>query len=146
MIAVRASALDDSAHPRDYQQATETVASYSQYVLNPAASKHYVVAPSGDPDAAQQACNTIACIDFLQWTLNLFSNTAHQNHGALILIVGTSQATPHVAGLAALILTKHPGLMPDQVGTFIQSSTVDIGDPKEGHGRVDAYAALNAVP
>src|SRR5207302_1066769 len=109
-------------------------------------SKHYVVAPSGDPDAAQQACNTIACIDFLQWTLNLFSNTAHQNHGALILIVGTSQATPHVAGLAALILTKHPGLMPDQVGTFIQSSTVDIGDPKEGHGRVDAYAALNAVP
>jgi subtilisin len=146
VIAVGASALNDAAHPRDYQQATEKVASYSQYILSPPASKHYVVAPGGDPDSTQQGCTTNACLDFLQWVINLYSNTAHQFHGPLILIAGTSQATPHVAGLAALILQKHPGLTSDQVGTYIQNSTVNIGDPKQGHGRVDAYAALNLVP
>lgn len=63
---------------------------------------------------------------------------------------GTSQATPHVAGLASLIWAINPGLAPDQVQDIIESTAVDLGgagwDPDYGHGRIDALAALGAVP
>ncbi len=63
---------------------------------------------------------------------------------------GTSQATPHVAGLAGLVWALNPDLTPDQVQTIIESTAVDLGDPgwdqDYGHGRIDALAALVAVP
>jgi len=40
---------------------------------------------------------------------------------------GTSMATPHVTGLAALILGKNRKLTPDQVETIIERSTTDLG-------------------
>lgn len=59
---------------------------------------------------------------------------------------GTSMAAPHVAGLAALILSKHPGLKPAQVKQLIEQSAKDLGapgfDPVYGHGRADALAAI----
>lgn len=148
VIAVGASALCDSASARNYQTSFEYVASYSNYVSNPQANQYYVVAPGGDVSSMQANCSSLACIDFLQWVYNLDSNTAYppQNAGELILIVGTSQATPHVAGLAALMLSKHPGLAPSQVASIISTSTVSINDARQGHGRVDAFAALNNTP
>ena len=61
-------------------------------------------------------------------------------------VYGTSLASPHVAGLAALVLSASPGLSPEQVETIIQQSAVDLGDSgrddKFGHGRIDASAAM----
>lgn len=65
---------------------------------------------------------------------------------------GTSGATPHVAGLAGLLLAFNPTLTPMQIRTIIENTADDmVGDPTEdtagwdkymGHGRINAYAAL----
>jgi subtilisin family serine protease len=62
---------------------------------------------------------------------------------------GTSQATPYVAGLAALVWSANLALTPDEVQNAIQSNADDIGDPgwdqNYGYGRINAWATLAAV-
>ena len=62
---------------------------------------------------------------------------------------GTSSATPHVAGIAALMLSLNPELEPDEVKDLLQSTAVDIEDAgfdeKTGYGLVDTYAAVTAA-
>ncbi|WP_297462675.1 S8 family serine peptidase [Thermococcus sp.] len=59
---------------------------------------------------------------------------------------GTSMATPHVAGISALILQAHPSWSPDKVKMAL-IETADIVKPDEiadiayGAGRVNAYKA-----
>jgi len=62
---------------------------------------------------------------------------------------GTSMATPHVAGLAALILAHDPELSVDQVFAAIRDSADDVNagtlpgeDDYLGTGRINAYRAL----
>ncbi len=63
---------------------------------------------------------------------------------------GTSMATPHVSGLAALILSRNPTLTNEQVRAIIESTANDLGalgrDPFYGFGRINAARALAAVP
>lgn len=66
---------------------------------------------------------------------------------------GTSQATPAVAGVLALLLAQNPARTPDQLRTIIESTAEDqVGSASEdvpgfdiyyGHGRVNAFAALS---
>jgi subtilisin family serine protease len=62
---------------------------------------------------------------------------------------GTSMAAPHVAGLAALILSADPTLSPAQVRALIEDNTDDLGapgwDPFFGRGRINARKALDPV-
>jgi uncharacterized repeat protein (TIGR01451 family) len=41
---------------------------------------------------------------------------------------GTSSATPHVAGAAALVLSAYPSYTPDQLQSFLEGRAVDKGD------------------
>lgn len=58
---------------------------------------------------------------------------------------GTSMATPHVAGVAALMLAQNPSLTPDQVETKLKASARWFPAPCSGCGTgiLDANAALN---
>jgi serine protease len=62
---------------------------------------------------------------------------------------GTSMATPHVSGVAALLLSKNGGLSPDQIEGFLTSTAQDLGpagfDNEYGAGLIQAYAALLAL-
>jgi len=65
-----------------------------------------------------------------------------------ITIDGTSMATPHASGVAALMLQANPKLTAAQVKTLMMTTAVNIGaQPNEqGQGRGDAYQAyLKAI-
>jgi len=59
---------------------------------------------------------------------------------------GTSMAAPHVAGLAALVLSELPTISNERVREIMRSSADDLGAPgfdeKFGAGRIDAYQAM----
>ncbi|MCZ6664259.1 MAG: S8 family serine peptidase [Gammaproteobacteria bacterium] len=62
---------------------------------------------------------------------------------------GTSAASPHVAGLAGLVLSVDPTLTPDEVRAFINENADDLGakgfDNFFGHGRINSSATIAAV-
>ncbi len=64
---------------------------------------------------------------------------------------GTSMATPHVAGVFALMRAVHPGLTPDDIDNLLitGSITQDLGDAGRddiyGHGFINALAAVQAA-
>lgn len=59
---------------------------------------------------------------------------------------GTSMASPHVAGIAALLRAEFPGLSSFDIASTLFGSAVDLGpsgyDTSSGWGAVDAYRAL----
>ena len=81
---------------------------------------------------------------------NIYSTITSSNYGTQ---VGTSMATPIVAGTISAILSKNPGLTPNDVETLIKSTSVNIYTLAAnatysnylGAGRLDANAALTAA-
>ncbi len=79
--------------------------------------------------------------------LDYLSNTNYNSYWG-----GTSQAAPHVAGLASLLKEQGPYRTPANIKAIIKSTADDqVGDPIEdtpgwdqyyGYGRINAYKAL----
>ena len=118
----------------------KTLASYSNY-----GSTIDVAAPGGDysdtngdglPDA-------------------VWSTRGDDSRGAVRYIydyaAGTSMATPHVAGVAALMKSVYPGLTPDKFDSMLANGelTQDLGavgrDNSYGYGMIDAQKAVAAA-
>lgn len=70
--------------------------------------------------------------------------------GNLAILSGTSMASPHAAGVAALVRGKNGSLSADQVRQILHTSSDDLGtigwDPVFGHGRVNAKRAVQLTP
>ncbi|PUB11390.1 S8 family serine peptidase [Paenisporosarcina sp. OV554] len=70
------------------------------------------------------------------------------NYGnAYVRMSGTSMATPHVAGAAALILQEHPEYTPFDVKLALMNTSDDLKGNNSvyevGAGRIDAYQAVH---
>ena len=91
---------------------------------------------------------------------------ASHGHAQYFYLSGTSMATPHVAGTAALMAEKDPALTQTQAENILESTALPLpagcstvispftGEPEEvcwgadatGHGLIQADAAVNATP
>ncbi|PGZ61212.1 peptidase S8 [Bacillus cereus] len=70
------------------------------------------------------------------------------NYGnAYVRLSGTSMATPHVTGTAALILQEHPNYTPFDVKAALMNTSDDLNGKDSvyevGAGRIDAYQAVH---
>ena len=60
-----------------------------------------------------------------------------------ICFTGTSAATPHVAGVTGLILSKNPGFNSDEIQTILRSTTDPVlSNQYIGIGRINVYKAI----
>ena len=63
---------------------------------------------------------------------------------------GTSMASPHVAAIAAMLISYETATTPDEVYDALTLTTADLGDAGydsvSGYGLVQAFSALNYIP
>ncbi len=137
---------------------SEYVTGYSQYGsvnVGGSATSWGIVAPGGDALNSNDEYN-------LHWIENIWTSTPYMSsstdtsfEGACnndefnevgncrTLVDGTSMATPHVAGAAALILSAAPSYAtPTAMRQLLCSTADNIGSPNEGCGRLNVYRAM----
>jgi len=141
VLAVGASALNDT-NPNAVR---EYVASYSNF----STGNWGLVAPGGDPCSGQPSGSCSDPDDF-HWIIHITSSLAAVKSctqgldpapgDCRVKIAGTSQATPHVAGAAALL--RAVGVPASQVFTELCGGSDNIADSHQGCGRLNVYRAM----
>jgi subtilisin family serine protease len=107
------------------------------------------VAATGQSDTRASFSNFGTKVDVSAPGVNIFSTLPDDTH---TFMDGTSMASPHVAGLAALIWSRNEGLTNAQVRSIIETTcdNIDARNPGFvgllGKGRINAFSALKATP
>jgi subtilisin family serine protease len=169
VIAVGASGYNDG-QPNGSNNTgavgSEYVITYTQYgslSMPDSASSWGIVAPGGDPSGVDVSGPTT---DYLHWIENIWTSTPYMssptdttfegNCGANLeygeagncrtLLSGTSMATPHVAGAAALILSVNASYQsPTAMKQLLCTTADNIIDPHQGCGRLNVYRAVGTA-
>jgi serine protease len=86
-------------------------------------------------------------VDLVAPGVDVYSSVYDPTKGASFAeLSGTSMASPVVAGVASLILSKYPNLKPYEVEAILERTATDLGekgyDLKYGNGLVNPVAAL----
>ncbi len=113
-----------------------------------------VAAPGGGEDGASISSNRIG-----RNILSLRAGSTDMSGDGISPVAsvyyrarGTSMATPHVSGVAALVVAQHPEFTPDDVSLVLRATADDVESPgfdvSTGAGRVNARKALaiSSVP
>lgn len=110
---------------------TDALASFSNY-----GQKVDVVAPGVDILSAKSSMNNVC-------SASSYVGTAYCR------LSGTSMATPHVAGLAALLLSRNPNLTNEEIRQLIRGHAYDLGtvgkDQSFGYGLINVSASVSAA-
>jgi subtilisin family serine protease len=122
-------------------ESLDYLASYSNY----GQSAISFAAPGGDFVYPGNESCTVGGITNPCWVFDLVFSTG--NNG-WYWSAGTSMATPHAAGVAALVVGKNGGSMkPAQLEAVLRASADDLGKPGKddayGNGRVNAFRAVS---
>jgi subtilisin family serine protease len=125
-------------------QNVDALASYSNY----GRSAISVAAPGGNAVSVPAACSGFTVVTSILVCRNRFYTSPTSWSGFSLGISGTSMASPHVAGVAALIASQ--GITgPAQIRARLQQSADDLGepgvDPQYGKGRINAARAVGAI-
>ncbi len=86
----------------------------------------------------------LSAVDLAAPGVDIYSSVA-SNDTAYASFNGTSMATPHVAGVAALVLARHPGIGVTELRDRLIASTREVASLRAyawSGGAVDAYRAL----
>jgi subtilisin family serine protease len=172
VIAVGASGYEDgqtNGTNSGSNVGAEYVTSYSQYGTTNVAdsiTSWGLVAPGGDP-SNEEASASATTVDYLHWIENIWTSTPYMSSpsdenfvgncamsteygeagNCRTLIAGTSMATPHVAGAAALILSATGGsgsiyASPTAMFALLCGYADNISDSHQGCGRLNVYRAM----
>ncbi|MEU4677277.1 S8 family serine peptidase [Micromonospora sp. NPDC023737] len=100
----------------------QNACNYSPARVGPAIT----VGATQNNDSAASFSNYGTCVDILAPGVNITS-AWYTSNTATNTISGTSMASPHVAGVAALVLSAGPGLTPQQVrDSLVDNSTPNV--------------------
>jgi thermitase len=105
------------------------------------------VASTGPTDSLSPYSDRGDWVDVAAPGGSIWSTKPNNSYGSMS---GTSMASPHVAGLAALVFTRVSdingnGFLNDEVRACIQNNADNIGVTGIGSGRINAYKAVQAT-
>ncbi|MEZ4866412.1 MAG: S8 family serine peptidase [Caldilineaceae bacterium] len=118
-----------------------------EQTLFPAAYDCVVGVGAVDQSATRAGFSTYGLgVDVVAPGVNIFSTALHSQQHDYDYASGTSFATPHASGVAALIFSARPELTAWDVREILLRSAKDLGQPgydvQYGYGLLDAGAAL----
>jgi aqualysin 1 len=101
------------------------------------------VAAKDDPDSRASFSNFGTCVDIFAPGVSILGANIGSD-SATMSISGTSMASPHIAGAAALIRGENPGLTPDQVlQEMVASASINCIAGVNGSPNVLLYVDFN---
>jgi subtilisin family serine protease len=136
-----------ATYKADYPRCEDTQSSFA-WCLDPFC---FSTCTDSSPPADEQVCfsNQSNNLDVTAPGAVIWSASTAAGGDVITEMSGTSMASPHVAGLAALVLDSDPTLSPSAVRQIIRDGAIDLGpagfDTGYGFGRIDVINSLSLV-